>query len=315
MKTALVLGVTGNFGEAMAQALQKRGWKVKALVRNPEKLTAEQRGYEIIHGDFQDTHTLKAAAQGADLLVYAINPPYDQWKQSAMTMLEPVVTLAEQNNLHILFPGNVYTLKPSNNLIDEKAKPDPVSTKGSIRVDMEARLRKASQCGARITIVRAGDFIGERGQWISYALKRKRDHYTLQLPHSETHRHYWSYLPDLSANAAQLIERQHTSFAVWNDPGLVLTIGDWQQAFESNGIVLKTRRFPWWVFHLISVFSPMLKEVIEMKYLWEDELVLDGSKMRRELGEAMQETGIQQIVKDLVEVGSNNVVKKNVELV
>ncbi len=37
MKTALILGINGNFGLEMALALSKAGWSIKALVRDPNK--------------------------------------------------------------------------------------------------------------------------------------------------------------------------------------------------------------------------------------------------------------------------------------
>ncbi|WP_428775688.1 NAD(P)H-binding protein [Vibrio sp.] len=300
MKTALVLGITGNFGSEMAKALASQDWQIKTIVRNRQKLNESQLGFDILEGDFQDAATLQAATEGVELIVYAVNPPYPQWHSQALAMLEPVAQLAQQKRLQILFPGNVYNFSLSDTPIAESAPAQPVAAKGKIRAAMETRLQQASQSGAKVTIIRAGDFLGQHGQWLNMMLKKKPNHYLMRFPHGAEHQHFWSYLPDLCANAAKLIERQTELFEIWHDPGLVLTQEDWRQAFEQNGYALKITRFPWWQFSLLSYFVPLIREVLEMKYLWDKTLILDGSKLKTELGEQCQQTKLDSIVKQLM---------------
>jgi predicted amino acid dehydrogenase len=42
-QTALVLGATGGIGGEVARLLLARGWNVRALYRNPDKLSPSQR--------------------------------------------------------------------------------------------------------------------------------------------------------------------------------------------------------------------------------------------------------------------------------
>lgn len=300
MKTALILGVTGNFGQEMGKALERQGWKIKAIVRNRQNLTESQRGYNIAEGNFQDKKILQNASKDVDLIVYAVNPPYNQWHEHALSMLEPVVQLAEEKQLHILFPGNVYNFSPDSTAITESVHAEPVTAKGRIRVAMELRLFEASKSGARVTIIRGGDFIGRHSQWVDMILKKsKRNQHTMRFPHTSEHRHFWSYLPDLCANTAKIIEREKHTFEVWHDQGFVLTQDDWQQAFGQNGYALKITSFPWWLFSLFSYFVPLIREVVAMRYLWEETLILDGNKLRTELGERYQQTELKSIIKDL----------------
>jgi uncharacterized protein YbjT (DUF2867 family) len=46
--TVLVLGATGGIGGAVAQNLNARGWKVRALHRNAAKVSAEMPALEWI---------------------------------------------------------------------------------------------------------------------------------------------------------------------------------------------------------------------------------------------------------------------------
>src|SRR6266545_2243258 len=66
-KTVLVLGATGRQGGATARHLLTKGWRVKALSRDPNKPAAQalhQAGAEVVQGDNEDRASLKAAMQG-----------------------------------------------------------------------------------------------------------------------------------------------------------------------------------------------------------------------------------------------------------
>lgn len=65
-KTVLVLGATGRQGGATARHLLDKGWKVRILVRDPDKVVAQDfkdRGAEVLKGDFDDAESLNAAMQ------------------------------------------------------------------------------------------------------------------------------------------------------------------------------------------------------------------------------------------------------------
>ena len=65
-KIILVIGATGQQGGASAWHLLNAGWKVRALVRDPEKDAAqalEKQGAELVQGDLYDRVTLAAALE------------------------------------------------------------------------------------------------------------------------------------------------------------------------------------------------------------------------------------------------------------
>ncbi len=219
-----------------------------------------------------------------------------------MKMLEPTVLVAEQLQLRILFPGNVYGLAPSEANLNEQATNAPVTEKGEIRVQMETRLKQAANQGAKVTIVRSGDYIGPRMavSWHSQIFKKTPQGIKMAMPHDEQHEHFWTYLPDLSANAVQLLDKPQSDFEVWNDNGFTLTTEDWKIAFASNGIATKTTDFPWWMYRLLAVVSPTLKEVMKMRYLWQQRIVLDGQKMTDALGDDLKKTPLKKIVRQLM---------------
>ena len=301
MKTALVIGINGNFGLEMALALKAQGWNIRALIREAKKAPSWLEADQVVIGDAMDLTAVSAVAAHCDLIVYAANPPYYRWHELAMKMLEPTVTVAERLGLRILFPGNVYNFAPQSKLINEQTAMQPPTDKGVIRQQMEDRLKLASTRGAKVTIIRAGDFIGPNTHfsWLDIILKQRRKSMTLSIPHNDAHVHFWSYLPDLCANTAKLIEQPQDDFEVYHDAGLSLSSRDWQQAFAANHTEVRIKKLPWWLFKAVSPFSPLLKEVLKMRYLWQKPVVLDGQRLETVLGPEMQRTSLPEILQGL----------------
>lgn len=61
----LVLGATGNIGGAAARELLRRGWTVRAVMRNPggEKARAlSDLGAEVVRADMDDRASLESTS-------------------------------------------------------------------------------------------------------------------------------------------------------------------------------------------------------------------------------------------------------------
>jgi len=72
-----VMGITGQVGGAVANALLQRGEKVRAIVRNAEKASEwKARGVEIALADADDPETLKIALSGVDGAFIMIPPNF-----------------------------------------------------------------------------------------------------------------------------------------------------------------------------------------------------------------------------------------------
>ncbi|MFD2781776.1 NAD-dependent epimerase/dehydratase family protein [Novosphingobium pokkalii] len=161
-RIALVLGVTGGIGGAVARRLVERGWSVRALVRAHSAHRVPQ-GVSAVIGDAMDGAAVAAAARGATVIVHAVNPPgYRNWNTVVLPMLDNSIAAARVSGAQVLLPGTVYNYGPDSlPLIDETAPQHAVTRKGAIRVEMERRLRAAADAGKiRALIVRAGDFFG-----------------------------------------------------------------------------------------------------------------------------------------------------------
>ncbi|MGB5950417.1 MAG: SDR family NAD(P)-dependent oxidoreductase [Parvibaculum sp.] len=297
-RTALIIGATGGIGSETALALAARGWRIRALNRNPQKAARDFAWLgpvEWVKGDAMNVADVVAAARGVNLLVHGANPPgYRNWKGTALPMLESSIAAAMEANARIVFPGTVYNFGPETfPRIDERAPQRPRTRKGAIRVAMETRLREASAHGLRVLIVRAGDFFGPRGgnNWFGQGLvKAGKPFRSITYPGRREVGHNWAFLPDLAETIVRLVEREKDlgGFEVfhfgghWFERGVEIA----EAARRAAGVPdAPIRRFPWLAVWLASPFVETFREMLEMRYLWKRPLRLDNGKLVAFLGE------------------------------
>ena len=90
----LVTGATGRQGGAVIRHLRPKGWKLRALTRNPESYAAKQlaaQGVELVKGDLDDPASLERAACG----VYGIYSVQDFWTVGARREVQQGKNLAD----------------------------------------------------------------------------------------------------------------------------------------------------------------------------------------------------------------------------
>jgi nucleoside-diphosphate-sugar epimerase len=293
-KTALVLGATGGIGGEVARLLLARGWRVKALHRAPERVAEPGDGLQWVAGDAMDEYDVVAAAKGVQLIVHAVNPPgYRNWGQLVLPMIDNSIAAARASGARILLPGTVYNYGPDA-LLDmrEESLQRPVTRKGAIRVEMEARLRAAAQDGVRTLVVRAGDFFGPRAanNWFSQGLVKPGKPVTgIGYPGRAGIGHQWAYLPDVAETMVRLVEKEEqletfASFHMeghWDADGTQMVAAIASAAGKPD---LKAGAFPWWLMVLASPFVPLFRELAEMRYLWQQPARMSNRRLLDILG-------------------------------
>ena len=290
---ALVIGATGAFGGETAERLQAAGWRVRALHRDPERASAASGlPLEWMKGDAMARADVAAAAEGARVIVHAANPPgYRNWKGLALPMLENTIAAATAHGARILFPGNVYNYGPDAfPSLSETSPQHPLTRKGAIRVAMERRLAEAAQEGAKTIILRAGDFFGARASssWMGRVIfQAGKPVGGLTYPGPLGVRHAWAYLPDLAETAVRLLEKEAdlAALAGFHFEGHALDGHALVAAFERVlGRKLPVKAFPWLALYAAGPFNETFRELAEMRYLWRNDVVLDGARLAETLG-------------------------------
>lgn len=300
----LVLGATGSIGYAVTANLLARRLPVTILVRNRAKADAlfpNAPTLTVIEGDAQDAallHRIVADERTAPTHIFhGINYPYDQWFGNMDTVTQKVIDAAGPRKAEprkagrgpvtIVFPGNVYDFGNAKEPIREASRPNPNTRKGRLRVALEAMLEGAAKAGkCRVLNVRLPDFWGPNvlnagvKPIFEGALKGKALPWLLNadIPHQSV------YTKDAAEIIVRLMLRPHSpdGYEVWNYGGTTLPSMRWffGQIAALTGNPLKIQVYSRLVMRLLGLFVPVIREVYEMLYLYENTVLLDDTKVR-----------------------------------
>lgn len=260
--TALILGASGRFGRHASDALAGAGWEIRRFDRARDDLAA--------------------SARGAELIVFAANPPYPDWAREMPALTEAVISAAREAGATILFPGNVYVFgRDAPATLGADTPRRATNPLGRIRIDVERRLKES---GVPVILIRAGDFIDTRpsGNWFDRVLTAKLDKGRLSYPGRTDVPHAWAYLPDLARAAAMLADRRDTLARVEEVPfpGYTLTGAELAAALgRVTGQKVRPARMAWWPLQLARPFWRMAAPLLEMRYLWDMPHALDGARL------------------------------------
>ena len=297
-KTALVIGATGAFGSHAAAALIKHGWTVSALARDPAAAAAKSGArmpIEWVKGDGMIAEDVTAAAQGADVIVHAANPPaYRNWPGLVIPMFKNTLAAAKATGARVVLPGSVYNYAPdSGPAITEDAPQKPATRKGQVRVEMEQMLREASARGVKCLTLRAGDFFGPAAPnsalgWLS--VRWGGEVRCVLSPGPVGVGHAFAYLPDMAETMARLLDREAdlADFDSFHFAGHWLARGDDMVGAirrASGGARIPLLPFPYPVVVALSPFNETMRELLEMRYLWTRPIGLSDAKLRAFLGD------------------------------
>ncbi|WP_265923213.1 NAD-dependent epimerase/dehydratase family protein [Cupriavidus nantongensis] len=294
---ALVLGASGGIGGEVARQLLDAGWQVRTLKRDLAAGTEYRDGIHWRRGDAMNRHDVLEVARGCQVIVHAVNPPgYRHWTQRVLPMADNTIAAAIAERATIVLPGTVYNYGPDAfPEPNEDAPQHPQTRKGRIRVLLEQRLREATAHGARVIVLRAGDFFGPRAgnNWFSQGLVRPgRPLRKILQPGKPGVGHQWAYLPDVARTMVRLIEQRaglapFASFHLaghWDADGTAMT-GAICRVARRHGLDPAIAAFPWWLTTLAAPFVPTLRELREMRYLWTRPVRMDASRLAQFLGE------------------------------
>ena len=304
-RIALVLGATGGIGGAVSRRLVTSGWSVRALVRAQSVGLVPAQITPII-GDAMDGPAVAAAAKGAQLIVHAVNPPgYRDWDKLVLPMLDNSIAAARAQGARVVLPGTVYNYGPDSfPLIDEAAPQHPQTRKGAIRAEMERKLQSAAEAGdIHALIVRAGDFFGPgaANNWFAQGLVKPGSRPSvIHNPGQHGTGHQWAYLPDVAETMVRLVERRAAqnfeTFHMdghWDATGTQMAEAIQQALVEPQ---VRIARLPWWLLRLASLVSATPRELMEMRYLWQQPLRLNNARLVATLG-AEPHTPLDRAVK------------------
>jgi nucleoside-diphosphate-sugar epimerase len=284
----LIIGSNGHVGHAAAKAFVDAGWQVTGFGRANRKPVA---GMDFIKGDAGDVAALRAAIERVDVVFNGLNLPYDKWfGGAAEAQLAAVIDAMGASGKTILFPGNIYNYAASERRVTPALPQKPERPRGEIRVRMEAMLKAASGRGDFQTIIlRAGDFFGpdSENDWHDLLILREAGKGRVALAAHETP-HSWAYLPDLGRAFVKLagMRSELAAFENFHFAGHYVPAGEMFDAIQAVASVrLKRVPTPWLMLSALGLAMPLMRELVKMRYLWDNPMQLADARLDAILGE------------------------------
>ncbi len=115
----LLLGATGNLGKVLLPELLDKNYKVKVIVRSPQKLTIKNPNLTIIVGDVTDREVLTKALKDISCVISVLGHGFRTKFPIQKRVLEVLVPLMEKKGIKrlITITGAGLTMKGDTNLL------------------------------------------------------------------------------------------------------------------------------------------------------------------------------------------------------
>ena len=284
-----VLGINGHIGRHAAEAFAAAGWEVSGFGRTDRHRLA---GVRFIRGDADSVADIAAAVAGADVVVNALNLPYDKWDHGRKeAQVARVIEAMGTSGKTMVFPGNIYNYAASQRHVTPDTPQIPQTPRGAIRVRVEAQLKAAAERGdVQVLVVRAGDFFAPNNggnDYFAQAILREADKAHVAIPGPAEVGHSWAYLPDLGRAFEKVASARQSlgAFENLHFSGHYVTHGQLVAAIQAAAPVpLKVVPFPWTMLKLVGLAVPMMREVVKMRYLWDNSMQLEDPRLGALLG-------------------------------
>ncbi|MGY1713008.1 NAD-dependent epimerase/dehydratase family protein [Geodermatophilus sp. SYSU D01106] len=279
----------GPVGTTTADLLAARGHQVRVLSRSGGISTGAVEHRRV---DAADAAALTAATAGAAALYNAVNPAYHRWTTDWPPVAAALLAAAERTGAVLVTMSNLYVYGRPAGPMTPDSPLAATDTKGRVRVAMWRDALAAHEAGRiRMTEARAGDFVGPQ-------VPAAQSHLVRQLPALRRGRRAWvvgdpdaprswTYLPDVAATLAVLGTDERALGRAWHVPSGAprsqrQALGDLSRALGRAPAPVSG--LPWPVLTAMGWFSPMMREVVDVRHQFDQEYVLDASATERTFG-------------------------------
>jgi nucleoside-diphosphate-sugar epimerase len=286
----LVIG-QGPAGTATAQLLAERGLEVRVVTRSSHP---SQPGIEHVQLDAAESASLIGAAQGASAIYNCASPPYPRWVRDWPTLASSVNAAAEASGAVLVILGNLYGYGPVDGPISEDLPLAATGPKGRLRSQVwQEALALHEQGRIRVVEARASDFFGPgvtdgghlAGRVIPQLLRGKG----IQVLGDPDATHSWTYVPDVARTLVRLAAEEHSWGRAWHVPTAEpLSVRAMvERIAEQAGVPTPSvRQLPPALLRVLSLFSPLLRELQEVRYQFDRPFVVDASAYTESFNEA-----------------------------
>jgi nucleoside-diphosphate-sugar epimerase len=295
---------TGAVGMSVMDELIRRGRRRVRMVNRSGRARVPH-GVEVVGGDATDEAFAREASEGASVVYFALNPPYDKWPELFPPLQAGVLEGAASAGAKLVAMENLYMYGlTSGRPLTEDLPHAPNTRKGRVRARMSEELMDAHSSGrVRVAIGRASDYFGPRvlasaagEQVFGRAVQGK----SAQVAGDPNQPHTYTYAPDIGRGLVILGEREEALGQAWHlpSPETLTTRQFVEMIFEEVGKPARIQAAPKILLRAMGLFNPGIRETIEMLYEFEEPFAVDHSKFEQAFGE--QATPLREAIRGTV---------------
>lgn len=302
-----ILGSGGAIGLELAKSLPEYTDQIRLVSRKPEAVHPTD---ELLPADLLQPEAVDLAVAGSEIVYLTVGLPYaaQTWEQLWPKVMQNTLAACEKHGAKLVFFDNIYMYDPDHLApMDETTPIRPTSRKGKVRARIAQMLLDAAAAG-RIQglIARSADFYGPSIQNTSVLTETVFNNLSAGKAAdwlgSLKYRHSYTYTPDAGKATALLGNSPEAYGQVWHLPTAAdpPTGRQWIEAIADElGVAPKSRVAPKWMVRILGLFTPIMKEMVEMMYQYDRDYVFDSSKFEAhfDMKPTPYAEGIREIVK------------------
>jgi nucleoside-diphosphate-sugar epimerase len=284
-----ILGAGGAIGIELAKALKEFTNEIRLVSKNPKKVNDTD---ELMSADLLNAADVQKAVQGSSVVYITIGFTYNLkiWAASWPKFMTYVIDACKKHNCKLVFFDNIY-MYDSNHLngMTEETPINPPSKKGAIRTQIAKMIMDEVEAeNLTALIARSADFYGPSIQNNSMITETVFKPFSsgkkASWLSSPDFKHSFTYTPDAGKATAILGNTDDAFNQVWHLPTASnpMTGKEWIEAIAKEfNVKPKYQVAPKFLVRIIGLFTPIMRELVEMMYQYDRDYVFDSSKFEK----------------------------------
>lgn len=302
-----ILGSGGIIATELAKALTQYTTKIRLVSRNPKKVNPTD---ELFSADLLHKEDLMKAIKGSSVLYVTIGFPYSAkvWQKTWPQFMGNVIEACKEHNCKLVFFDNIYMYDENHlNGMTEDTPINPPSKKGKVRAQIAQMIMDEVKKGNLTALIaRCADYYGpgikRNGMLRETVLHKLANGAKANWIGSDKCKHSFTYTRDAGKATALLGNTPDAYDQVWHLPTAPdpFTGKEWiTNIAKEMGVAPKYQLAPKFLVRIIGLFTPIMKEIVEMTYQYDRDYVFDSSKFEKrfKIKPTPYLEGIREIIK------------------
>lgn len=273
-------------------------WVAQILVAQNKQVTVVNRTGKVAHkipgqikviaGDASDSADVYENCKSADAVFHCAMPPYTQWSDKFPLLTRGILEGVKKAGCQLIYGDNLYGYGDTKGSpITEDQPYKATGHKGKVRASMAEML--LNETDVKVVIARGSDFYGPLVEnsafgeiFFKAALSGKPANLlgAVDLPHTYT------YIKDFAKALVNLSDHEDSFGQAWHVPNAPTITTRQLVAIVEEQIKkpIKIRVAGKHMVSLLGLFNPVLREMKEMMYEWEQPYIVEHKKYEDRFG-------------------------------